>query len=267
MPQLKRIWTGMRTRGSDDAGTNSSIALSIDSIQLTFPDTVQDDQEQGAANLYFVDVQSLNIAPENLNESSVRMEILGDDAWVPEDIFVWGEQLIDGAPVPVALETEIQTVMSTDPNEGKVGLPLRLIPQGDVGMTINRLLVMMVTGSVDDAGTNDEITIQVTVGGQKVVDFTFSDTLQADQEQSQANFYYVPVDSSFSKGRLTANSIKIKTNGSDAWLPVQFFVFGLDTETNRPGAVVPLVDIENWALGALSTDTSEGQPSVTLPLV
>jgi hypothetical protein len=57
------------------------------------------------------------------------------------------------------------------------------------------------------------------------------------------------------------------TNGNDSWLPAQFFVLGLGTETNRPGAVVPLVNIQNWQLGALSTDPSEGAPMIPLPLV
>jgi hypothetical protein len=267
MPQLKRLWVGMETRTSEDAETDSRIALSVDAHQMTLPDSKQFDQERGAANLYFRDVEDHNVAPENLNDSSIRMEILDNDAWAPKEIFVWGEQLADGAPVPVALETEIQQVMSTDYNEGHVGLPLRLVNHGDITTTINRLLVVMLTDSVDQAGTNDAITLQITTGGARFVDFTFASTEQADQEQSQANFYYVPVETPFSKGRLLPDSIKLMTNGNDAWLPAQFFVFGLDTETGRPGAVVPLVNIQNWQLGALSTDPSEGAPMITVPLV
>jgi hypothetical protein len=49
MPQLKRIWTGMRTQLVRDAGTDSLTALTIDAAQLTFFDTPQDDQERGRA--------------------------------------------------------------------------------------------------------------------------------------------------------------------------------------------------------------------------
>ena len=43
------------------------------------------------------------------------------------------------------------------------------------------------------------------------------------------------------------------------------FVFGLDTEEGRPNDVVTLSAIPKWDLGWLSTDPSEGAPSVASP--
>jgi hypothetical protein len=60
--------------------------------------------------------------------------------------------------------------------------------------------------------------------------------------------------------------IKLSIKGRDAWLPKQVFVYGFDTEEGRPTQIVPLVSMRSWALGWLSEDTSEGQPSVNLPV-
>ena len=81
MSHLRRLWAGMLTRNIEDAGTDSRIALTVEGTQLTFPDTAQEDQERGRANLYKVEVQNHNIIPENLNNSSIRAVILGSDGW------------------------------------------------------------------------------------------------------------------------------------------------------------------------------------------
>ena len=99
------------------------------------------------------------------------------------------------------------------------------------------------------------------------MDFDIPDTPQQDQERGQANLYFVPVSSPFTKGSLNRDAISLRIGGDDAWLPVSFFLFGLDDATGRPEALVPLVHIRNWTLGWLSTDAGEGVPSVTLPQV
>lgn len=267
MSHLRRLWAGMLTRNTEDDGTNSRIALSVDGTQLTFEDSSQEDQERGQANLYEVQVAGNNIIPENLNDSSIRAIILGDDAWRPEHFVVWGERFTSGAITPLAIETGISVQLSTDSGEGNSFLPLRLVGQGSSSMTINRLLLMMTTADSEDAGTNDKISLQVTTsGGIQVVNF-IPDTPQDEQERGQANFYFVPVDSPFTRNSLTGNSIRLSTSGTDAWLPAKFFLFGLDDAAGRPESLVPLVNLRTWPLGQLSTDSSEGQGSVTLPLL
>jgi hypothetical protein len=168
MSHLRRLWAGMLTRNVEDAGTDSRIALTVEGTQLTFPDTAQEDQEGGRANLYEVGVQNHNIIPENLNNSSIRAVILGSDAWRPEHFVVWGERFTGGAIVPLAIETGITAQLSTDSSEGNAALPLRLVGTGSRSMNINRLLLMMTTANSDDAGTNDKInlTITNTTGGR-----------------------------------------------------------------------------------------------------
>src|SRR5438132_14141014 len=115
MPRINTLWFGMKTAvGSSDAGTDSSIVLMIneggepvDAVHFTFPDTAQDDQEEGQANLYQIDLndetphEGRTFDPQKLNDSSVRVGIRGDDAWLPGSCFVWGRQT-DGIIVPLA---------------------------------------------------------------------------------------------------------------------------------------------------------------------
>jgi hypothetical protein len=267
MSHLRRLWAGMLTRNVEDAGTDSRIALTVEGTQLTFPDTAQEDQERGRANLYEVGVQNHNIIPENLSNSSIRAVILGSDAWRPEHFVVWGERFTGGAIVPLAIETGISAQLSTDSSEGNAALPLRLVGTGSRSMNINRVLLMMTTANSDDAGTNDKINLTITTTGEEVVDFDIPDTPQDDQERGQANLYFVPVNSPFTRNSLGSNSIRLSTSGTDAWRPASLFLFGLDDAAGRPEALVPLVNLRSWPLGQLSTDSSEGSGSVTLPLL
>ena len=52
--------------------------------------------------------------------------------------------------------------------------------------------------------------------------------------------------------------------GNDAWKPQVLLVFGLDTASGRPNQVVCLVSLPVWGPRWMSTDTSEGDPSVDL---
>src|SRR4051812_44720592 len=126
---LSRIWVAMLTRPSGaDPGTNSSISLSInaggaDLLNHVFPQTIQEDQERGQANLYEVNVKGKRIEPGSLTDSSVRLHILDNDAWNPEHFFAWGEvpprtALQNPTVVPLVIETGISKTLSTDPTEG-----------------------------------------------------------------------------------------------------------------------------------------------------
>ena len=52
--------------------------------------------------------------------------------------------------------------------------------------------------------------------------------------------------------------------GDDAWKPLVLFVFGLDTASGRPNQVVSLVSRPVWGPRWMSSDASEGDPSVNL---
>lgn len=271
---LRRLWAGMLTKDTSYSGTDSRIVLivnenGIDKLHKTFlDDPSQEDQEKGQANLYEVDVATNNISPDHLNNSSVRVGIRGDDLWRPEHFVVWGEQLTNGAIIPLAIETGLTIVLSTDASEGNLSFPLRLVGLGNQDMPINRLLMLMTTASTEDSETDSPVTLQIISGGSLVVDFDLQeDTSQRNQDRGQANLYFVPVNSPFTKRSLNQGNISLRIRGGDAWLPASFFLFGLDRATERPQALVPLVHIRTWNLGKLSTDTGEGVPSVTLPQV
>lgn len=281
MAHLDRLWVGMLTRNNNNAGTNSRIALIInetgnafgDNLHHTFQDSPQDDQEQGEANLYELGssiVRGAGIEPDNLDNASIRIGIRGDDMWRPRNIFVWGRRLRDQRIFPLCIETAISTRLSTDTGEGNLSLPLRLVDVGGPEMTINRLLVVLTTANVKHAGTNDDVELQVTAaGGGLVADFTIpggstSDTPQDDLQRAQANWHFIPVLGAFSRN--TTSTVRLTIAGKNAWLPGSFFLFGLDDASGRPNSIVPLVAVEDWNLGWLSRDPSEGATFANLPL-
>src|SRR2546423_481726 len=132
MGVLSRLWVAMRTQDTDDAGTDDKIVLiinddGVDKLQYTFPDTSQDDQERGQANLYEIDVEGSDIRSESLTNSSVRLAIRGSDFWHPQHVLVWGQEANGGQVVPLAAEWDIEEGISTDPSEGNLSFPLRRI--------------------------------------------------------------------------------------------------------------------------------------------
>ena len=86
--------------------------------------------------------------------------------------------------------------------------------------------MLMTTANIRRAGTDSPIELQVSVGGAVVVDFDVPDTPQ--QEQAQANLYFVPVNEPFTRADLTDTSISLAIKGADAWTPRSFFLFGLN---------------------------------------
>jgi hypothetical protein len=268
---LRRLWISMLTANFADAGTNSQIEIiindqGIDRLRHTFPDTPQEDQEPGQANLYEVNVAANNIVPENLTDSSIRVGIRGDDQWTTGNILVWGERFTGGAVIPLAFETNIPP-LSTDASEGVSSTPLRLVGLGSRTMQINRMLLLVKTSTTSDAGTDDEITLRISTT-QSGVDFTSpfpagGVTSQDDLETGQANLYHLH-DASFTKNSIT--EIRLETQGNDAWLPESFFLSGQEEGSDRQNSLVPLVHLPSWSFGNLSTDTEEGAPLVRLPL-
>jgi len=278
MTKINTIWIGMLTRNSPNyAGTDSPIVLIIDEsgfsgsdrLQHTFDDTPQRDQERGQANLYELSTASKIIEFEDLTNTSIRIGIRGSDIWYPEHIFLWGE-LENGIIQPLAIRLSIETTLrlSTDKEEGNLSNPIRLINRGEDDMEINRLLMLMTTADKKYAGTNSDIELQIPSGGNLVVDFEIPSTPQDEQERGQANFYLIPVLTSFSKRDLNNISVRLRIKGNDKWLPESVYLFGSNTIDDRTlSRLVPLVHISSWPHGWMSTDSSEGESSIPLTLV
>ena len=175
--------------------------------------------------------------------------------------------------MPIAIETEINTKLSIDKDdtEAKPSMPVKLVAKGDRNMQINRLMLLVMTEGTSSTSspheTDDPIELEVTTSDGIAVKFEIPDTPQLDLERGQANLYSIPVSVPFSKRSLNRDSIVLRIKGSDRWLPSKLFLFGLDDAMGRPEAIVPLVHIPNWTLDSLSSDSSEGEEQVTLPLV
>lgn len=296
MGVLSRLWVSMRTQDREDAGTDSPIVLiinegGVDKLHHTFPDTSQDDQERGQANLYEIDVEGREIRSEHLTNSSFRLAIGGSDLWHPQHVLVWGQESNGGQVVPLALEFNIASGISADASEGNLSFPLRrigfptvspVVGLPDTKARIKQILVVLTTADVSDAGTDSEIELEITFGGgekwiQNIRNIVPGNTPQEDLETGKANFYLPITRQSLGAVRRRNNleSVVLRIKGDDSWLPGSFFLFGFtriffDPDFSgqpRPDSIMPLVHIPNWDLGALSKDRSEGQESVALPLL
>ncbi|MEV6648898.1 hypothetical protein [Amycolatopsis sp. NPDC051371] len=291
MTQLQNIYLATLTRSATNSGTNSKITLvvnqrGVDRLNHTFGDTVQADQEKGQANLYQLDVRNKGIDSERLTEGSVRVGTLGDDEWRPEILFLWGTGPVSsnapGLPppvVPLAIETSITTRLSTNDSNAVPSMTVRPIRTRS-NMFINRLLFIVTTAwepgrwetGISDPGpsgkgTNDRVEIEIFAEGSLAVKHVISDTPQDDLEPGQVNMYDIPVAVPFRRSSMGTNSVRLSITGTDLWLPLRVYLFGMDALEGHPGAIVPLVHIDNWGIVPLSTDTEEGNPRVVLPLV
>jgi hypothetical protein len=296
MPRLGHFWLGTITDGSRFAGTDSSVVLIIsggrdraDRLHHTFPDTSQSDFEGNQANIYEVNEDQIEdafvpgrIDTDELTTESIRLGIRGDDTWKPQAVFVWGrEQRDEGQVVPLGLVTSLRAGisiggtlanvdLSTDADEGAISFRVPQVTPGGPAMIIRTLIVAMITADEDDAGTDDLLNLKITTAdGRVVLDRDLTDTKQSDQEQGEANIYFVPVDTPFSKSELFERSIVLSIRGNDAWLPTSFFVFGFQEALPEafPPLVEPLVQITTWPFGTMSTDPTEGRVSAVLPLL
>ena len=288
---VNRLWTAMLTRNTFnvDTGTDSSVGISVNTggqerLNFTFPDTWQDDQEAGVANLYDVGTENRRILTEQLTDSSIRLFINDDDAWRPEHVFVFGEgaDTIKQGATALAIETNVNTQLSTDSSEGPSGMPLRLVQQGDANQAIRRLFIVMRSLGANDpepddavavpprSGTAGSLQVQIVSQGRLVVLFEIRNTDQFDMKNAQANFYTMPVIVPFSRSQLDSDSITFRVIGMDNYTPLSLFMFGADRASSRPTSMVPLVGIGDWTQSGLPTiepDPTNGVGAITLPLL
>ena len=288
--RLTRLWTAMLTRQRQDAETDSSINLSVNTngterLNHTFPATQQTDQEQGIANLYDVDVANRGILTEQLTDSSIRLGINGDDAWRPQHVFVFGEAAGQRSEtLALAMETDITKQLSTDSSEGPSSMPLRLVGHGGANLQIRRLFILIRSVGSDQKeedgsifgsasphqfSTDGPLEIQIVSQARLVVLFQIRDTPQKNLEFAEANFYTMPVIIPFTRAQLGSDSITLRIMGMDDYAPLSLFIFGADRATGRPTSLVPLVSIPDWkaaGLGVIDFDPTNGTGSITLPL-
>ncbi|HET9716136.1 MAG TPA: hypothetical protein VFP60_08125 [Pseudolabrys sp.] len=294
MPTIEKIWLATLTKNEDDAGTDVGVLnLTIDidgqdlaDIDFGFmngsgplsgglgPDSGWLEQGQaaisGGTNSEPGELLPNPIDASLLTNSSIRLGIRDDDAWAPQQVLVFGQTQPEWSPsqiVALAMETDLTHWLSTDSSEGHLTMPLRLVGPGSATTVIRKVMLLVYTGSGSNVETDSPIRLQITAGGAIVADQTIADTPQDDLEQYTGNWHPVDVAVPFTKGDVVTNgNIRLSILDDDAWLPSQVYVFGLDTESGRPSEVVTLAAIPKWELGSLSTDPSEGNASVLLPV-
>lgn len=270
------------TRSAKDAETKDhlNVSINIDGNDVVSRDTLQwailrDDMiPRGNASIAPVPstvTEPISFDSASLTNSSIRVGITGDNMWAPEHILLLGREDTNDRYIPLAGEWDVNTRLSTDFSDtspdAKLTIPLRLIRLGGIGTTIRRVLLLVKTSHVDDAGSRDPIVLEITAGGTPVLNQAIGDTSQDDRFEKSDNWYTLDVMDPFNKRNVMSNGgITLSIIGRDAWLPKELYLFGLDTAEGRPSAIVPLVSVSSWNLGWLSEDTSEGQPSVPLPI-
>jgi hypothetical protein len=280
--EIDRIWLATLTKDIDDAGTDAGIlnlVVNIDGEDVLDKDLVfmrgtgplssglgpdegwLDDGQVGLSDHPL----ETPIETTRLNNSSIRLGLREDDAWAPEQVFVFGSALRQ--VIPMAIEMDISRWLSTDGTEGKLTMPVRLVGVGTSSTVIRRVMLLVYTES-GNSDSEEAIEFQISANGSIVMTETIANSNDSHLAEYTANWHIRGAAVPFTRGDVLSNGkIELSISGDDAWKPKTLFMFGFDTAFGHPNEVVTLVSIPNWDLGWLSTDVSEGEEAITLPVV
>jgi hypothetical protein len=277
MPDLRvELYLAALTRELTDAGSPDAlnVTISVDGVDVVVAEFVGDHPEKQG---YLQSAgMTIPLAPQVLTNNSVRVGIRGDDAWRPQHILLFGDfSDVENYPntrrfvPPIAMETDLTRWLSSDADEGRLTIPLRLVGRGNSLTVINRLLLLVRTADVRYAGTDSNVRIVVTdqAGHLRVSELITEaqpDTQQDDLERAVSNWYYIPVTTPFTESDLRPGGIELVIDGDDVWTPEKLFLFGLDTSVGRPANLVPLKSYPTWRDGPLSANPNEGKTKVVL---
>ena len=274
MSTIDVLWLAHLNRDADNAGSDSTINLTInvdgqDVLDRDYGSNVGD----GEAYLNGGSQLEAPFDSATLTNSSIRLGLRGDDAWAPGDVLLFGHSLAEfqsGMAIPLAMESGLTASLSTDPSEGPLTVPLRLVAPGTSNTVIRRVLLLVHTQWATrgtDTGTDSNIQLEVFAGENLVLREEIDDTSQSDLEKAASNWYVMEAPVPFTRGEVQAGGrIVLSILGSDAWKPQVLFIFGLDTASGRPNEVVSLASRPVWGPRWMSADASEGDPSVELPV-
>ena len=276
MAAIEDVWLAALTKDEDDAGSGNrfNLTVNIDGRDVFRHDFILgwNLPGQGATGLRDGQAGLEEAQPpapfdsDKLTNSSVRVGLRGDDAWAPKHVMLIGRAQPDFTPgrmLALAMETDIERWLSADSDEGRLTMPVRRVGAGTSNTVIRRVLLLVYTDRDSDVDTESDIRLQIAASGQLVLD----QKITHDFDRVRAYWHFLEVERPFTRADIVSKgSIHLSILGTDAWLPMTVFVFGLDTEEGRPAEVVTLSAIPKWNLGWLSTDASEGANSVPLPL-
>jgi hypothetical protein len=276
MAAIDDVWLAALTKNENDAGSRDlfNLTVNIDGADVFGHDFLLgwNLPGQGATGLGKGQAGLEEGKPPapfdstKLSNSSVRLGLRGEDAWGPKHVLVVGRSQPDFTPgrfLALAMETDIDRRLSADSSEGKLTMPLRRVGEGTSATIIRRVLMLIYTDRGSGVETESDIRLQIASSGQLVLD----KKITHDINQVRAYWQFFDVERPFTRAEvISKGAIHLSILGTDAWLPMTVFVFGLDTEEGRPNEVVTLSAIPNWGLGWLSTDPAEGAASVALSL-
>jgi hypothetical protein len=135
---IRRVLLLVRTiwQYDSDTETDSAIELEIRAagnlvLKQQVPDTPQPDLEEATTNWYVLDASVPFTRGDVQANGGIRLSILGDDAWKPMLLYVFGLDTASGRPNDVVSLVSIhvwsQGWLSTDPQEGAASVDLPLV--------------------------------------------------------------------------------------------------------------------------------------------
>ena len=198
MPEIPFLTLAGLTRDVEDAGSGDrvNVTINVNGIDVAVAEFVAEHPDAHGYLRRAEAVVSFN--SESLTNSSVRVGNRGDDAWAPQHILLFGHTTRESV-VPIAMETDLTEWLSSDASEGALTIPLRLVGLGGSDMLIQRLLLLVRTADKDDAETDSLVQLQVTINGQLHVSEVLTNTQQDDLERGVSNWYYLPVQTPFTR--------------------------------------------------------------------
>lgn len=262
---LKKIHFAFSTAHVRHAGTHSKPILILgdynkDRLQHTF----DPDQgiEAGSSHIYDLDVTSLqfrNYFP------IIRMGLRGADAWLPQVVFVFGENEAGESPryTPLAFRNWMPEELSTDESEGLFSVPLFRASLGTQHTACRRLVVLIQNEDLQHAGTQSPVHLSIAFKDGSSWEYEF------DSGELEGR------GAAFLAARYTRQSfhvtdvreVKLSIDGEDQWAPRRIFIYGVDERANEYETMVPLVTVGEWeetGLPLLSSDEKEGAREVLL---
>jgi hypothetical protein len=124
---IRRVLLLIRTDNGDDDGTDDPIELQIRVgggivLQQQINDTPQTDLDQKSHNWYFLDVAVPFTRSDVSSNGGIQLRILGNDAWLPREVYVYGFDTAEGRPTEIVHLVSMTNwsfgPLSTDPSEG-----------------------------------------------------------------------------------------------------------------------------------------------------
>ncbi len=129
MAILERIWVIKTTSTKNNAETDEEFSLEIQSqgqIQtLKFPDLSHNEREKGRTDEYEFDLRNYEFDDEQLMPGEIRLLIHGNNAWLPQSIWIIGKNVEGNFKLIVARPDWPENAwFSTDSSEGQTSRPL-----------------------------------------------------------------------------------------------------------------------------------------------